>query len=329
MLAKGWFWPLFILFAFLLFHQFFYGKHFLHTLYLSGVDRSDPILMGLISERDQLQNTLLGDCQGSQLIEFRDGFTGPLAPHGDNQSSSPQTSSSPTSSSASNSDNSIVPSENRMTSDRLVQLLEKSTVRVVTKGGSGSGFFISQDTIITNAHVIQDQADKGIYITSKNLGVTPIPVDLVIATINTAILKKDFAVLKIRSPMNNILFLPIGADPTALEPVVAAGYPGSVVQTDQSEMTPSVIFSQGAVRVVQAQSDGPSLIAHTANISPGSSGGPLVNRCGHLVGVNTFIMGPEDKFDSRELFSLASSSLKQYLTSSHIAFNNSALCSNN
>ena len=31
------------------------------------------------------------------------------------------------------------------------------------------------------------------------------------------------------------------------------------------------------------------MIAHSADISPGSSGGPLVNECGDLVGINTFI----------------------------------------
>ena len=114
--------------------------------------------------------------------------------------------------------------------------------------------------------------------------------------------------------------LNVGDDPQPLESVVAAGYPGLTIQTDSNEIIPDVVYSQGDVSVVQPQSNGVSLVIHTANISPGSSGGPLVNRCGTVVGVNTFVSNG-DESTGRALYSLSGKTLAGFLRGSSIAFN--------
>jgi S1-C subfamily serine protease len=216
-----------------------------------------------------------------------------------------------------------------VTPDKLVEILNQSTVKVFTDVGWGTGFFISSDTLITNKHVIENQDVNSIYITSKKIGDTPIKVEVVASTNDTTISKNDYAVLKVKAPVNNMVPLKIGSDPTALLPVIAAGFPGAALKYDENTVTPSIVFSQGEVSVVQVQSLGPPLIIHTANISPGSSGGPLVNRCGQLVGVNTFGTSARDEFDSRQLYSLAASSLKSFLKQKNIAFNEVSTCSIN
>jgi S1-C subfamily serine protease len=51
-------------------------------------------------------------------------------------------------------------------------------------------------------------------------------------------------------------------------------------------------------------------------MSTGSSGGPLVNRCGNVVGVNTFIGAREDQFTDRSLYALSATSLRGFLEQS-------------
>jgi len=76
------------------------------------------------------------------------------------------------------------------------------------------------------------------------------------------------------------------------------------------------LFTSGDVNTVQPQASGVSLIIHTADISPGSSGGPLVDKCGVVVGVNTFVMAPGDSAEGRRLYALSSDTLRKFLASS-------------
>ena len=74
-------------------------------------------------------------------------------------------------------------------------------------------------------------------------------------------------------------------------------------------------MTAGEVSVLQPQSNGSSWVIHTAQISPGSSGGSLVNRCGSVVGVNTLIGSGKDMADGRALYAMSSKSLMSYLDS--------------
>ena len=197
-------------------------------------------------------------------------------------------------------------------------------VRVVAPLGSdqvitGTGFAISADTIVTNRHVIEQARDGQLFVTSKYLGPAPVRASILVSTSNSEPGSLDFAVLRVENGKALIPFN-IGDDPQPLESVVAAGYPGLTVQTDSSDTIPDVVFSQGDVSVVQPQSSGVRLVIHTANISPGSSGGPLINRCATVVGVNTFIASG-DQYTGRALYSLSSQTLADFLRASSIPFN--------
>ncbi len=183
---------------------------------------------------------------------------------------------------------------------------------------TGTGFAISADTIVTNRHVVEGANDSEIYIASKYLGGEPVRGKLLTKSANSDFGSLDFAVLRLENgkaltPLN------IGDDPQPLENIVAAGYPGITVQSDSNDTIPDVVYSQGDVSVVQPQSNGVSLVIHTANIAPGSSGGPLINRCGTLVGVNTFVSSGEQS-EGRALYALSGGSLAQFLNASGISF---------
>jgi hypothetical protein len=163
--------------------------------------------------------------------------------------------------------------------------------------------------------VIADGDPNKLLITSKYLGANPIQVTLVAKTPNHEFAQPDFALLKVTNLPKPIKTLPIGDDPPVLQNVYAAGFPGFTTDTDANQTTPNTVFSDGRVNVVQRQDNGISLVIHGAYISPGNSGGPLINNCGTLVGVNTFGRTSLDQKDlmAKALYALSAANLRQFL----------------
>jgi S1-C subfamily serine protease len=209
------------------------------------------------------------------------------------------------------------PSAAMLPQDKLVALLDAATVRVLVFDakmkflGHGSGFFIDTNVLVTNRHVIE--TGKIFAITSTLLGTEPLPAKLVAVTKDSDIANPDFALLKVEQVPSGVRQLAIATDPQVLQTVVAAGYPGSDIRGDTNVVTPNTVFSQGEVSVLQRQTNNLVLVLHTAKMSTGSSGGPLVNRCGNVVGVNTFIGAREDQFTDRSLYALSATSLRGFL----------------
>lgn len=142
---------------------------------------------------------------------------------------------------------------------------------------AGSGFFVSEEGfIITNAHVI-DQAHS-IWIQIPSLGKEILDVELVGVSP-----ERDLALLKVTSVtfekiinvLGEIPYLQLG-DSNAVyrsDEVMALGYPLGQ-QTLKS--------TTGVVSGREQQ-----FIQISAPINPGSSGGPLVNTRGEVVGINS------------------------------------------
>jgi len=148
-----------------------------------------------------------------------------------------------------------------------------AVVRVETGQGSGSGFFVKPDTILTNVHVV-----------GSNLLVTIRRQDgnTQSARVETTAPELDIAVLRIPSAdaSQPILRLGSATQARAGQEVMALGSPLGL----QNTVTRGIV---SAVRQVGTL----TLVQTDAAINPGNSGGPLLARSGEVIGITTMGIG--------------------------------------
>jgi S1-C subfamily serine protease len=178
----------------------------------------------------------------------------------------------------------------------------ESVLRVYAEGpmgkGSGSAIQVTNDTLVTNFHVVKMHVehDWELYTLSENG--EKIPFEVV-----EYFKAEDFAILRAKQdlPGENAIFanpviLGYDAPIPAGAPVYAVGFP---VATDRlNSDTNSSSFMQGEVSASFSRNAwvdeyplppvAPFWITqHTAPTNPGTSGGALLNACGEVVGINT------------------------------------------
>lgn len=179
--------------------------------------------------------------------------------------------------------------------------------------GHGSGFAVAPNRIVTNAHVVE-LADR--YPDNVVIGIVPSEGDKSFQGRLIAIdQQRDLALIEFSGVRLPPLTLFTGS-PGDGESLIALGYPGNVdLATARSAadfINPqSPVRSQGGFagnRVLQ----GTNVLLHTAGIARGNSGGPLLDRCGRVLGVNSAITRA-DEGDSTFAFAIAGSELSAFL----------------
>lgn len=166
--------------------------------------------------------------------------------------------------------------------EKIFALNKKATVFIVAydllgkQYGQGSGFILSEDgVIVTNLHVIKDAASLQIKTYDDRI-LNPIGV-LHIDENN------DIALIKIKLKEDAEIFRVKVGDPQKLkvgEKIYAIGNPQGLEST----------FSEGIVSGIREAKSGAKLIQISAPISPGSSGGAVINRKGQVIGITTFLV---------------------------------------
>jgi tetratricopeptide (TPR) repeat protein len=169
-----------------------------------------------------------------------------------------------------------VPASAQDSLPELVRRIKPSAVAIETfdvrgeKLSRGSGFFIDVDRIVTNRHVIEGAFRAEVHSSTGTL----FPVKGVLAVDAEG----DIALLKVDAPAGHIRPLSLErTSPQEGESIVVIGNPfgleGSV--------------SNGIVSAVRDIPTFGRIIQITAPISPGSSGSPVVNMQGQVIGVAT------------------------------------------
>ena len=188
------------------------------------------------------------------------------------------------------------------TAEQIAEKVLAATVYLEMKGrsgetlGFGSGFFVRENLIATNFHVIEG-ATKG---TAKLVGkYTTYTIEGITATDET----NDLALLKVTAygikplPLGDSTDIKIGAT------VYVAGNPKGLEGT----------FSDG---IISSRRDGytQERLQMTAPISQGSSGGPVLNRNGEVIGISFMTIEGGQNLN----FAIPSNYLKVLLTQSRI-----------
>ena len=150
--------------------------------------------------------------------------------------------------------------------------LKNTVVTVRSESGHGTGFFVDgKGLILTNQHVVGN---------SEYLAVQFDRTHKIVAKLIAADPQKDVALLSV-----NIAALP-NASPAPLYRPGAGRTPvqeGERVFTIGSPLSLDKIITTGIVSKVE-----PHTIMSDININPGSSGGPLFNGAGQVIGLTTF-----------------------------------------
>jgi hypothetical protein len=197
--------------------------------------------------------------------------------------------------------------------------------------GTGSGFFVTNaGHVLTNAHVIESSDINSIRILGKS-----IPPKGIEARKVWVVSDQDVAVLKTTKP-NSIKPLKLFSEiPSKGAEVWALGYPGKQIQNmhtfGESFDALDATLTNGIVsRTFEGSttdSNGKySIIQHTAEISPGNSGGPLFDKCGTVIGINTGTTSGLDEVDDTDFFAIGSNGLLTLLNDRIVGIASNAKC---
>jgi len=152
--------------------------------------------------------------------------------------------------------------------------IQNSVVRVVGGYSEGTGFFIAENQLLTNFHVIADEPSPKIIFPDGSF-VTPVKIlgnkDVDLAVLFT---EKQYA--------NLVLPLPDRIAFRADEPLITVGYPLGTSLTGKATLLKGRFIDFRKSKQMPI-----GYIQTDISLVEGMSGGPLADQCGNVVGINT------------------------------------------
>ncbi|MGH9460737.1 MAG: S1C family serine protease [Vicinamibacteria bacterium] len=154
-----------------------------------------------------------------------------------------------------------------LSTEEIARLVQPSIVSLTCRQSVGSGFFISGDRLLTNAHVLCPEGDTILVHFSDQRELT----GEVLAQDEDL----DLALISVPGAGAEPLAVGDAALLNAGEEVIMIGTPLGMDQT----------VHEGIVSHAARNLFGIAYIQVDANVNPGNSGGPLLNRRGNVVGI--------------------------------------------
>ncbi len=210
-----------------------------------------------------------------------------------------------------------------------ISVAGRSVVRVVVIAfeegevvdfGHGSGFAVAPNRIVTNAHVVALAAQY--------------PENVVVGVVPSEGSKSYRANLLSIDPARDLALLELSEGAVTPIPlftgrlddgaaVAALGYPGNVdlatAQSAEDYINPLPPTRSAGIFSNVRPINGIVTLLHTADIARGHSGGPLLDQCGRVIGVNTLITRGEDG-DSPFAFAVSNRELVTFLRQANQPF---------
>ena len=159
----------------------------------------------------------------------------------------------------------------------IIELFRNVVIQIATPYNKGTGFYMkTANLIITNEHIVR--GNKAVIIEGNQLDRQMTEVLFVDA-------KHDLAFLKV--PENAAMPAVEFGNATAVkegDQVMAIGHPFGLKYTTTQGIVSSTFQRQNDLTYFQ----------HDAALNPGNSGGPLLDKMGTIIGVNTFVIRDGD-----------------------------------
>lgn len=156
----------------------------------------------------------------------------------------------------------------------VIEKYRQLLIQIATPQSTGTGFFLKKhDLIVTNFHVVQ--GNREVVVQGEKVQRQLVEVVFADSHFDLAFLRKP----QMEADLPAISF-GFGKKLVAGDELVAVGHPYGL----------KFSATQGIVSNPEQMQLNIPYIHHDAALNPGNSGGPLINRAGEVVGVNTFII---------------------------------------
>jgi hypothetical protein len=173
----------------------------------------------------------------------------------------------------------------------LFKTAANSVVLIMTKDAIGSGSLISENTILTNFHVVGNEKVVTVVFKPTDANGKPKPNEIVKAQLVKSDAVADLALLRLQSPppypVRPLEFSSVPVPDVGVD-VAAIGHPTGEFWTYTkgivSQVRPNYEWDEGG----GASPHRATVIQTQTPINPGNSGGPLLSLDGKLLGVNSF-----------------------------------------
>ncbi len=183
---------------------------------------------------------------------------------------------------------------------RVVVIVQTSEGRMLY--GSGSGFVVAPNLVVTNAHVVAPARQRSEY----ELAIVPPEGDgLIPARIVRYSPMSELALLEFSSGPDLPALTISTVEPSPGDGVIALGYPDVDYQgATGADLLRPAPASRTSGEISSLRDTAPTgepipSINHQAVISSGSSGGPLLDECGRVIGVNSWHVSGSDTRETR------------------------------